>query len=183
MSKKEPPIIKTKRLILRPFKMSDAGDVFEYASDSEWGKYLVNIPQPFTLQDAEEFVARFSDLASWDTFPMFATVLEDKVIGEVYLNGMDSEHERAELGYSLSSRHWGKGLILEAARAVIDWAFQKYNLNKIYSTCDPRNKRSLRVMEKLGMIREGLLRNHLKWHGEFRDVVYYGILYHEWTSR
>jgi len=177
-----PVEVRTVRLLLRPFRLNDASDVFEYASDPEWARYLVNIPQPFTMRDAEEFVARFSDLASWDTFPMFAITLETKVIGEIYLNTLDLLHERAELGYSLSRDHWGKGLTPEAAHAVMDWAFQKHNLNKIYSTCDPRNERSRRVLEKIGMVQEGLLRSQIKWHSEFRDVVYYGVLRHEWKD-
>ena len=115
-----PVELRTERLLLRPFSLSDVGDVFEYASDPEWGRYLVNIPQPFTLRDAEEFVARFSDHTSWDTFPMFAIVLKTKVMGEVYLNALDLQNEHAELVYSLSRSHWGKGLTLEAARAVMD---------------------------------------------------------------
>jgi len=182
MNTEEYPVIKTKRLTLRPFTMSDMDDVFEYASDSEWAKYLVNIPQPFTLKDAKEFVRRFSDLKAWDTLPMFAIVFKGKVIGEVYLNDMNLQNERTELGYDLSRAYRGKGLATEAAGAVIDWAFQTYNLNKIYSTCDPRNNRSIRVMEKLGMSQEGTLRNHLKWNGESRDVMYSSILRHEWLS-
>lgn len=110
MSTKEPPIIETERLIPRAFTMSDAGDVFEYASDPEWGKYLVNIPQPFTPKDAEEFVTRFSDLKSWVTLPMYAIVSKTKVIREIYLDNVDLENERAELGYSLSRAYWGEGV-------------------------------------------------------------------------
>jgi len=177
-----PVELKTKRLLLRPFTMSDSGDVFEYASNPEWGRYLINIPQPFTLKDAGEFVTRFSNLDSWDKLPMFAIVLEGKVVGEIYLNDLDLQNKRAELGYSLSRVHWGNGLIPEAARAVMGWAFDTFNLNKIYSICDPRNERSLRVLEKLGMIKEGVLRNHIIWQGEVRDLSYYGILRHEWTN-
>ena len=176
VSKKEPPIIKTERLILRPFTISDVNDVFEYASDPEWGEYLVNVPQPFAFEDAEKFVVRFSNTTSWEKIPMFAIVFNDKVIGEIYLNDLDLQNKQAELGYSLSHIYWGKGLTQEAARAVIDWAFQTYNLNKIYAILDPRNERSLRVLEKLGMVQEGLLRNHKIWQDEVRDVSYYGIL-------
>jgi RimJ/RimL family protein N-acetyltransferase len=127
-------------------------------------------------------MTRFSNLAIWETLPMFAIVLEGKVIGEIYLNQPDHQNERTELGYSLSRRHWGKGLMTEATRAVINWAFQTYGFNRIYATCDPRNVRSWRVLERLGMKREGLLRNHLKWNGEFRDQLYYGLLRSEWKG-
>ena len=108
----------------------------------------------------------------------FAIVLDRNVIGEVYLNQRADDHEsqRAEIGYSLSSLHWGKGLMTEAARAVVDWAFQTYPINRMYAWSDPRNIGSWRVMEKLGMKREGLLRSHTKWNGTFRDRLYYGIL-------
>jgi len=172
--------LKTKRLLLRPFRLSDADDVFEYSSDAEWGRYLVNMPEPFTRKDAGEFVVRFSNPEQWDEIPVFAIVQQNKVIGQVYLNSPDMVNQRAEIGYMLSRNQWGKGIAPEAARAVINYGFETLSLNKIFGTCDIRNKRSWRVMEKLGMKREGLLRNHLKWRGEFLDEYYYGILRSEW---
>ena len=184
MSVEERPTIKTKRLRLRPFIISDADSVFEYANDPEWARYQVNITHPLTRKDAETLVTMFSDPSNWEFLQIFAIVLEDKVVGEIGLNQRveDRQNERAELVYSLSRQHWGKGLMTEAAWAVINWAFRTYNLNKIYSTCDPRNNLSIRVLEKLGMSREGILRNHLKWNGESRDVMYSSILRHEWLS-
>jgi RimJ/RimL family protein N-acetyltransferase len=82
----------------------------------------------------------------------------------------------------VSRDFWGQGLATEAAQAVMDWSFQNLNLNKIFATCDVRNTGSWRVMEKLGMSREGLLRSHFKWQGEFKDEYYYGILRREWEN-
>lgn len=172
--------LKTSRLVLRPFTVADAGAVLACANDAEWVRYLVNIPHPFTKKDAEAFVERFSDPIAWDDLPMFAVTLEDKVIGEVYLNALDRANERAELGYSLGRKYWGKGFATEAISAVVDWAFRTYNLHKLYATCDPRNLRSMRVLDKLGMLREGLLTHHLRWHDEYRDVAYYGLLRSDW---
>ena len=140
----------------------------------------MNMPEPFTHKDAGEFVVRFSNPAQWDEIPMFAIVLDNKVIGQVYLNAPDMVNQRAEIGYMLSHNHWGKGIAAEAAGAVLIYGFETLGLNKIFATCDVRNTRSWRVMEKLGMKREGLLRNHLKWRGEFLDEYYYGILRSEW---
>ena len=82
----------------------------------------------------------------------------------------------------LSREYWGKGLATEAARAVIGWAFQTSGINRVFAYCDPRNVGSWRVMEKIGMRREGVLRSHLKWNGEYRDALYYGILRDEWEA-
>lgn len=184
MNKKGLPTIKTERLILRPFTKSDVNDVFEYSSDSEWARYQVNIPHPFIRREAETLVAMFSDPSNWESLQIFAIVLEDKVIGEICLNQRDEDrqNERAELVYSLSRQHWSKGLMTEAARAFINWAFQTYSFNRMFAICDPRNIRSCRLLEKLGMKREGWLRSHIKWNGKLRDQLYYGILREEWKA-
>ena len=168
--------------------MSDVDDVLEYTNDPEWARYQVNIPPvPYTRKDAEKIVTMFSDSSSWaqiGILRIFAIVLKDKVIGEIGVNQReeDRKNERTEIVYSLSRRHWGKGLMTEAARAVMNWAFQTYSFNRMYAYCDPRNVGSSRVLEKLGMKREGQLRSHMKWNGEFRDQLYYGILRNEWLG-
>ena len=171
--------LKTERLLLRPFMLEDVDDVFEYARDPEWAEYLLlRIPQPYTREDAEEFLAR-AVLTSWGTNPLFAIVLDSTVIGGINLR-IRPEDEIAGLGYGIARTHWGKGLVPEAARAVIGWGFKQYGLTKIYATADLRNKRSQRVMEKLGMTREGVLRSHRKGREGRVDEVYYGLLRQEW---
>ncbi len=186
MNTKERPTIKTKRLTLRPFTMSDVDGVLEYTNDPEWARYQVNIPPvPYTRKDTEALVAMFSDPSKWKgILQIFAITFEGKVIGEICLNQRDEDrpNERVELTYSLSRQHWGKGLVTETARAVMNWAFQTYSFNRMYAWCDPRNIGSWRILEKLGMKREGQLRSHLKWNGEFRDQWYFGILRREWVS-
>ena len=172
--------------MLRPFKANDIDDVLEYTQDPEWARYQVNIPPvPFSRKDAESLVAMFSDPSTWvktGILQMFAIVFEGKVIGEIVLNQRDYDRQnvRVELAYSLSRQHWRKGLMTEAARAVMNWAFQTYSFNRMCAWCDPRNFGSWRVLEKLGMKREGQLRSHVKWNDEFRDQLCYGILCSEW---
>ena len=173
--------LKTDRLLLRPFKLEDVDDVYAYAKDPEWDRYLgLPLPQPYARRDAEEYVAG-RVLADWSTEPTFAIVLDSTVIGGIGLRIIET-HQRAELGYALARVHWGKGLMPEAVQAVIDWAFREYGSAKIYATADLRNGRSTRVMEKLGMTREGVLRSHGKARGERVDEVYYGIIREEWLG-
>ena len=178
----------TKKLLLRPFSLDDVDDVLTYTNDPEWARYQVDIlPVPCTRKDAEALVSLFSDHSKWDAIgilQIFAITLEGKVIGEIVLNqrNEDLKNERIELTYSLSRQHWGKGLMTEATRAVMNWAFQTYSFNRMFAYCDPRNIGSRRVLEKLGMKREGQLRSHLKWNNEFRDQLYYGILRAEWKG-
>ena len=172
--------LKTERTLLRPFRLTDVDDVFDYSSDREWARYLDRVPQPFTRRAAEEKVAR-NVLESGETHPTWAIVLSKRVVGEIVLM-IDVRHEMAELGYELSREHWGKGLMVEAAEAVIDWGFETRRLEKIFAQADARNSRSLRVMEKLRMTREGVLRSHGKGRDERVDEVYYGILREEWEQ-
>ena len=172
--------LKTDRLVLRPFHVEDVDNVFEYARDEEWGRFLP-VPQPYTRNDAEEFVAR-AVLMDWEREALFALVIDGKVRGGVSLRSKTKPPRAAELGYSLSRSHWGRGLVREGAYAVVDWGFKEWDLAKVWATADVRNPRSQRVLEKLGMKREGVLRSHVEIRGERADHVYYGILQDEWVG-
>src|SRR3972149_6369829 len=175
--------IRTERLRLRRHRPEDLDDLVEYANSPGFGHYGT---YHTTRQEAEKLLDMILDATKWEQqgIPNFAVVLDGKVIGEVHLNRReeDKENGRAEIVYSLSSHHWNKGLTTEAARAVMDWNFRPQDLNRIFAWCDPKNVGSWRVMEKLGMKREGLLRDHRLWNGEFRDQLYYGILRGEWKG-
>ena len=179
----DPAELTTPRLVLRPFRPGDVDDVFEYAKDPEWAEFLRDAaPQPYTRRNAEEFIAG-KMMAPGSQFS-WAIGLERAVIGGITL-GVDSKHERGEIGYSLAKAHWGLGLTAEAARAVVDWGFAERGLHRISSQADVRNRRSWRVMEKLGMRREGLFRSHRKdpRPGYPRvDMVYYSLLREEWDQ-
>lgn len=170
--------IRTARLLLRPHRLEDVDDIFEFARDPEWGRYLMKPPMPYRKEHAVEFVAR-RILASWSESPGWALVLEGKVVGGIGIE-IDVEHATGALGYSLTKEHWGRGLTVEAALAVIDWGFGERGLAKVYAVADARNGQSQRVMEKLGMTREGKLRGHQMLRGERIDDVYYGLLREEW---
>ena len=179
----EPVELKTERLLLRPFRLTDAEDVFAYAKDPEWSRNLgPRMPRPYLRHHADEYVAR-QVLASWDTNPSWAIVLDSSVVGGINL-GTNDPHEIASLGYALARNHWGNGLMTEAARAVIDWAFRNHAAwRKVVATADLPNPGSWRVMEKLGMRREGVLCSEGLVRGQPVDMVYYGLLREEWEAR
>ena len=173
--------LNTERLLLRPFRLADVDDAFSVASEPEWARYLPLVPQPYSRQDAEEFVAR-QLLLSWDTNPGWAIVMKSRVVGSIAL-GVDVQNESGELNYAIRRDQWGKGLMAEAARAVMEWGFKERGVAKIFATADLRNRQSWRVMEKLGMSREGLLRSHFKAREGRSDSLHYGILREEWEER
>lgn len=179
----EHPQLTTPRLTLRPFGPGDVDDVFKYAGDPEWAEYLLDaIPQPYTRRNAEEYIAGRM-VASGREF-VWAMVHDSAVIGGIGLK-IDLKHETSEIGYALSRSHWGRGLMTEGGRVVLDWGFGEQGLRKVTSHADIRNQRSWRVMERLGMMREGVLRSHRRdpRPGYPRiDVVLYSVLRQEWEQ-
>ena len=173
----EPPELSTARLLLRPFRLSDIDDVLAYASDPEWPAFY---SRPYDRGAVEYMVAR-AVLTSWDKEALFAIVLEDRVIGLVDLD-VDPKSRSAELGYDIARDMWGQGLALEAATAVCDWGFREFGLAKVWAWANARNRRSLRVMEKLGMTREGLHRSCEAVRGEWVDGACYSVLRSEWSG-
>ncbi|MCY3505281.1 MAG: GNAT family N-acetyltransferase [Chloroflexi bacterium] len=172
-----PPELRTPRLLLRPFRMADVDDVFAYASDPEWGRFL-SVPAPYTPRDAEEFVAR-TVVTGPDENLRWAVVHEGRVSGLVDLTPRPAGV--AELGIALARPLWGQGLITEAAAAVLTHGFESMGLVRIFGYAVSANAASLRVMEKLGMQREGVLRRHRQIHGEYVDDVFCSILREEWS--
>ncbi len=172
--------LRTDRLLLRRFQPKDVEDALAYRDDPEFGRYLPHIPQPYTRKHAEAFVEG-NIRESWDDSPTFAVVLDDHVIGTVNFD-VDRKQQLAMVGFAISRQHWGKGLASEAVRAALDWAFASHDVAKIWACTDARNLRSQRLMEKLGMQREGLLRSHELSRDGRTDKVYYGLLRGEWTD-
>ncbi len=77
---------------------------------------------------------------------------------------------------------WGLGLVLEAAKALIDWGFQSFAIEKVFAWADARDRQSVRVMEKRGMKQEALLRKHCHFRGEQADEIWCGLLREEWEQ-
>ena len=177
-----PDTIQTKRLLLRPFRLTDVGNVFDYASNPEWGKYLT-VPLPYTYRHAEQFVAlrQLDDPAKEKAW---AVEFEGKPIGGISLRAKAEGYAVCELGWSIALPHWGKGFMTEVAATMRDTVFSKVpELHRLYARADLRNIGSWRVMEKTGMQREAILRQHANFRGEWVDEVWYAILRPEWENQ
>ena len=171
-----PPEIRTERLLLRPFRADDVDGVFSFSSDPEWGRYL-EVPMPYSRRDAEEFVAG-AVLFDAGAKLRWAIVHEGHVSGFVNLALVAGA---AEVGYGIARPLWGQGLVTEAVTAILRYGFGSLGLARIYAYAVVDNEASWRVMEKLGMLREGFLRRHRVIHGEYVDDVLYSIVRGDWS--
>jgi [ribosomal protein S5]-alanine N-acetyltransferase len=107
----------------------------------------------------------------------------NRMIGTCGVASYSEQHERAEIAYAISAEYWNKGYITEAARAVVDDAFRVLKLNRLQSCCHVDNVGSRRVMEKLGMTYEGILRDYFKFQGRYDSVRFYSLLRSEWEPQ
>ena len=107
----------------------------------------------------------------------------DRVVGTTTLLHVSDKHARAEIGFALGREHWRKGYASDAVVTLIRFCFEELRLHRIEADADPRNDRSLRLLEKLGFRREGLLRQRYRINGEMQDAVFLALLESEWPGR
>jgi [ribosomal protein S5]-alanine N-acetyltransferase len=167
----------TERLLLRPFTLADAPAVQRLAGAREFALNTLLIPHPYPDGAAEAWISKPRD----PNDVTFAITLREtgELLGAMGLV-VGREHDRAEIGYWIAVEQWNRGYATEAAREVIRYGFEELNLNRIFAMYFARNAASGRVMQKLGMRQEGLLREHMVKWGERIDVELYGILRRDW---
>lgn len=166
------------RILLRPVSLQDANDMFEYAADKETTRFLFESHK--NLEATKKTIAEFFVK---DPMGKYAIVLKEnnKMIGTIDLR-VDANHKKAELGYILNKQFWGNGYVTEAANLLIELGFQTLGLERIYAMYDIKNQASGRVMERLGMTSEGILRKNRLVKGQFSDDECYAILREEYAD-
>jgi RimJ/RimL family protein N-acetyltransferase len=172
------PTLKTERLILRPLTLEDAPVVQQLAGRREIADTTISIPHPYSEQQARDWISGHIEACAQNKGVVFGVELTrtNQLIGTIGLREIDQEHLQAEMGFWIGTDWWGQGHATEAAKSVIRYGFKELGLNRIYTHHMVRNPASGRVLEKLGMKREGLLRQRVRKWGKFEDVVILAIL-------
>ena len=173
------PRLESPRLILEPYQESDLEDIFVYAKDPQVARF-VPWQSHQSVQDSLAFfdyVKKQTSTASGRLFYVFALRLRStgRVIGSF---DFKNTHARAaQIDYAIGVKHWNQGLTSEAAQCVCEWAWRTLpELVRIQAFCHVDNTGSFRVMEKIGMQREGLRRKAFLLKGEPIDVYDYSMV-------
>lgn len=179
------PTISTPRLRLRALRADDAADVFKIFSDAEGMRYW-SAPPLTDLAGAAELID--DSIAAWADDPSLlqwgiVRADDDRVLGTCTIADIDLAHHRAGLGYALGRASWGRGFAREAVRALLDFGFHALELHRVAADCDPRNTRSLRLLDDLGFTREGVQRECYRVRDEWQDAVMFGLLRRDWLDR
>jgi len=170
--------IQTERLLLRDFTAEDEADVHEYAADPSVSQYMEWGPNTTEIT-AQHIRRRLQGQRAWPRDEVTLAIElrdEGKLIGAFRFDILDRVNRVAEFGFVINRRYWNRGYATEATRAVFERAFGAMKLHRIIATCDTRNVRSARVMEKVGMQREALFRKDVFQKGKWRDSYLYAML-------
>jgi RimJ/RimL family protein N-acetyltransferase len=173
------PILRTLRLVLRPYSLADVNDLCRLAGAREVAATTLRIPHPYREQDAMEFVNTCLAEAARGSCTRFAITILDggHLCGGIGLRIDPIPAERnAELGFWLGVPYWGQGYATEAAQVVVRYAMTTLGLHRIYASHFAHNHASGRVLRKIGMRYEGRLRESVYKWGKFYDSDLYAML-------
>lgn len=174
----------TDRLVLRCIKPLDARSIYEYRSRPEVGKYQTWKPKE--LKEVEDFInekiAKIPNIA--DTWYQLGIIIKetDEFIGDIGVHFCDEDNLQVEIGYTLSEKYQGKGYATEAIREVIGYLFNNLNKHRITASVDPRNTKSIALLERIGMRKEAHFKKSFWFNNEWADDVIYAILKEEWIN-
>lgn len=177
------PLLESERLRLRRIELRDAPAMFDVFGDPEVMRYWSRPPFESVEQIAEHIEEIGENFHSRTLFQWGITRSdEDRVIGTCTLYRLDEAHRRGEIGFAVGRSEWGRGVASEAVGALLEFAFRALDLHRIEADADPRNERSIRLLERQGFQREGVLRARYFVGDEIQDALVLGLLRPDWRG-
>jgi RimJ/RimL family protein N-acetyltransferase len=176
--------MRTERLLLRPLELSDSGAYLDIFSDTMTLQYWSNEPIS-KIEEAESLIRQDIEWSASDNCICLGVALADSnlLIGKITLFQLSEQNRRAEVGYVLDRRHWGKGYMTEALGWLLTHAFDVMKLHRLEADTDPDNLPSLALLEKFGFAQEGLFRDRWWVHGKWHDSVMMGLLEEDYRKK
>ena len=171
-----PPRLETRRLILRRIEEKDYEDMFEYSADSDVTKYLTWQPH-VNIGETKTYAADLQKKYDSGKFFDWGLVSKEdgKLIGTCGFTSINLNQNTCEVGYVLTKRYWGRGLMPEAVECVINFAFDYFGFDKVEARFLDGNEQSKKVMLKTGMTFEKTEHNVFHVKGEYKTVHTYSI--------
>lgn len=181
-----PPILHTVRLILRPVTPDDATDVFLYCSNPNVTRFTL-FETHETIEQSRWFVNdyRLSHYANREPDPLAIVLKSDPLgamIGSLGAHWVSQPNGTMEMGFSIAEPYWGRGLVAEAAAALLQYVFIEFAVERLQARVFVGNDASERVVAKLGFVREGVLRKSVFRRGQWWDIAMWSMLRAEWED-
>lgn len=171
------PVLSTERLVLREFKLSDAQDIYEIRSNPQVMRFMDSYPHK-NLAESQKFIA--TGLEDYKNklgiFWCICQRSDGQVVGDISFWKISRSNSRAEIGYSLKEKYWGKGYMSEVMSVLFDFAFDAFNVHSIEANINPVNEASRKVLLKQGFKKEAYFREHFFFDGRYIDSEIYSLL-------
>ncbi|MEL3971447.1 GNAT family N-acetyltransferase [Rossellomorea oryzaecorticis] len=169
-------VLHTEKLILRRFSKSDAPSVQNLANNKEVGE-MIGLPQPYLLKHALDWFDIQPGLFEKEIEYPLAIVQKrtDELVGTITLR-VDKDNQKGELGYWIGRPFWGLGFATEAVKRMMLFGMEELELNKIWASALSRNIGSITVLQKAGLVKEGVLKQDRLLSGTFEDIEVFGIV-------
>ncbi len=169
--------ITTNRLVLRLFQKSDAAAVTKLCNNYNIYKNTLYLPYPYSIEDALSWIEHHLD--NFNANKSYEFAITDKesgeIVGAIALSNNHHFHH-GEIAYWIGEEYWGNGYATEAAKAILQFAFVEKQYHKVFARFFRSNPASGRVMQKLGMKKEGILIDHVRKENRYEDLICYGII-------
>lgn len=179
----ELPRIEAGEFVFRPVAPADVDALFEIFGDAETMRFWSHAALTDRAAAADYYRSILSGFESRTLFQWgLARAEGGALIGTGTLCNLEAEHGRAEIGYALARREWGRGVMTRALPALLRFAFEELGLRRIEADVDPRNPGSYRLLERFGFVREGERRESYVVGGEIQDAWTYGLLRREFRG-
>lgn len=173
-------ILEGEKVRLRPVQESDLPKFVEWLADREVTRWLAEIDSPPTLEEERDWYD--GHRSEPDNVLWAIETLDGRLVGSTELRVMP-KRRKGELGIVIMDKTmWSSGLGTDAVRLIVGYGFEELDLNRVELSTDESNHRAIRCYEKVGFVREGLLRQHRFVDGAFGNTVVMGILREEWSG-
>ncbi len=177
-----PPTVEIEGARLRPLRADDAAALYAYLREPvviELTSYPV-VSVPMVEAIIERSLSRWAagEPSKWG----IALARDDQVVGTCGFNDWSKVHRWAELGFDLAQAHWGKGLMRQAVPAVLEWTYRQDQVDRVHAFVRVDNRRSERLLERSGFVREGCLRSYRVCRGQPHDFYIYSLLRSDWAA-
>lgn len=172
-------------LCLELLNESHAEELFELTDVNRkyLRKWLPWVDGTRTAADTKQFLKISKKQARSKKGLQFTIKYKNKICGMTGLVSLDNQNKKTEIGYWLSKKQTGKGIMTKSCKALIDHCFNNFNLNKIMIRCAPGNKASIGIPNRLNFSKEGVLREDTILHGKFEDLILFSLLRKEWDGK
>ena len=176
--------LETERLVIRPIRLEDKVNIFEYRSDTETNKYQSWIPK--TINDVEFFINGIAkEINIPETWFQFVIIEKEcqKLIGDLGVHFWDKQNKQVEIGCTLNKSFHYNGYATEAVCRIINFLFLELKKHRIITSIDPNNKSSIRLVERVGFRKEAHFVESLFVNETWVDDLIYGLIEKNWETK